>query len=71
MHGLHNCQLRVLYIVCGHMRTVAADGLDLALRCTFVLDANGAALLSWVRCHAGTMFGVSKNNFLGQIVGCA
>jgi hypothetical protein len=51
--------------------TVGANDLDFALRRAFVLDADGAALLSWVRCHAGSMLGVSKNNFLGQIVECA
>ena len=42
------------------MCTVTADGLDFALRRAVVLDADGAALLRWVRCHVGTVLGVSK-----------
>jgi hypothetical protein len=71
MHELRICQLTVLYTGYGHVCTVGTNDLDFALRRAFVLDADGAALLSWVRCHAGSMLGVSKNNFLGQIVECA
>ena len=62
MHGLGICQLRRLRIGYGHVCTVAGNGLDLALRCAFVLDADGAALLRWMGCHAELlcMLGVSK-----------
>lgn len=58
------CQLRVLYAGYGHVCTVAGDGLDFAPRRAFVLDADGAALLRWVRCHMLELCSVrGKNNF--------
>ena len=54
MHGLGIRQLRLSQFGYGHVCTVTGNGLDLALRCAFVLDADGAALLRWVGCHAGT-----------------